>query len=79
MIGKEKISEVKLELFRYIDNLEKNKLLQIHKYLIQNTYETETDFWTTLNEWQKNDIEAGLTDLEQGKKRSFDEVMSKYE
>ena len=73
------ISEVKLELFRYIDNLEKNKLLQIHKYLIQNTYETETDFWTTLNEWQKNDIEAGLTDLEQGKKRSFDEVMSKYE
>ena len=50
------ISEVKLELFRYIDNLEKNKLLQIHEYLIQNTYETETDFWTTLNEWQKNDF-----------------------
>jgi len=74
------ISEVKLELFRYIDNLEKNKLLQIYKYLImKNTYETETDFWTTLNEWQKNDIEAGLTDLEQGKKRSFDKVMSKYE
>ena len=73
------ISEVKLELFRYIDNLEKNKLLQIHKYLIQNTYDMETDFWTTLNEWQKNDIETGLADLEQGKKRSFDKVMSKYE
>ena len=74
------ISEVKLELFRYIDNLEKNKLLQIYKHLfLENTYETETDFWATLNEWQKNDIEAGLADLEQGKKRSFDEVMSKYE
>ena len=68
------IAEVKLELFRYIDNLEKNKLLQIYKYLImKNTHETETDFWTTLSEWQKNDIEAGLADLEQGKKRSFDE------
>jgi len=74
------ISEVKLELFRYIDNLEKSKLLQIYKSLImKNTDETETDFWTTLNEWQKNDIETGLADLEQGKKRSFDKVMSKYE
>ena len=74
------ISEVKLELFRYIDNLEKNKLLQIYQRIfMEDTNETETDFWATLNEWQKNDIEAGLADLEQGKKRSFDEVMLKYE
>ena len=74
------LSEVKLELFRYIDNLEKNKLLQIYQHLfMENANETETDFWATLNEWQKNDIETGLADLEQGKKRSFDEVMSKYE
>ncbi len=74
------ISEVKLELFRYIDNLEKSKLLHIYKHLLmENTHETEIDFWASLTEWQKNDIEAGLTDLEQGKKRSFDEVMLKYE
>ncbi len=55
------ISEVKLELFRYIDNLEKSKLLQIYKYLImKNTHDMEADFWTTLNEWQKDDIEAGF-------------------
>ena len=71
-------SEIKLELFRYIDNLEKNKLIQIYKHFIQKVQATETDFWNTLNEWQKSDIEAGLRDLEQGKKRSFDEVMSKY-
>jgi len=28
------VSDVKLELFRYIDNLEKNKLFQIYHYLI---------------------------------------------
>ena len=39
----------------------------------------EDDFWQTLSDWQKNDIEAGLKDLEEGKKRSFDEAMSKYE
>lgn len=74
------IPEVKLELFRYIDNLENSKLLQIYEHLVmKNTYGTETDFWTTLNEWQIKDVEEGLNDLEQGKKRSFDEVMSKYE
>ena len=73
------ISDVKLELFRYIDNLEKNKLLQMYQYLVvKNAHKSEKDFWDTLNDWQKNDIEAGLKDLEHGKKRNFDEVLSKH-
>ena len=74
------ISEIKLELFRYIDNLETNKLQQIYQYLILDKPDkTESDFWHTLNEWQKNDINSGITDLKEGRKKSFDEVMSKYE
>ena len=73
------ISDIKLELFRYIDNLEENKLLQIYKSIISNTPEQEIDFWDTLNEWQKQDIEMGLKDLEEGKKIDFDEAMLKYE
>ena len=73
------ISDIKLELFRYIDNLEENKLLQIYKSIISNTPEQEMDFWNTLNEWQKQDIEMGLEDLEEGKKVDFDEAMLKYE
>jgi len=46
--------------------------------IVKNADKQETDFWDSLNEWQKNDIEAGLNDLEQGKKRNFDEVLSKY-
>ncbi len=69
-------AEIKLELFRYIDNLGNNKLLQLYKHFIQDTH--DTDFWNTLNEWQKEDIEVGLTDLRQGRKQSFDKVMSKY-
>ncbi len=71
------ISEVKLELFRYIDKLEKNKLFQIYQHLILEN--SETDFWDTLNDWQKKDIEAGLDDLKKGKKRKFDEVLSKLD
>ena len=71
------ISEIKLELFRYIDNLEENKLLQIYQSIISNKAKKEVDFWETLNEWQKQDIEAGLADLEAGKKLDFDEAISK--
>jgi hypothetical protein len=74
------ISEIKLELFRYIDNLENNKLQQIYKYLISDrTDNIESDFWLSLNEWQKNDINSGISDLEEGRKKSFDKVISKYE
>jgi len=38
----------------------------------------EADFWDSLNEWQKNDIEAGLSDLDNTKKRSIDQVLTKY-
>ncbi|NOX46119.1 MAG: hypothetical protein GXO89_03980 [Chlorobi bacterium] len=72
-------AEIKLELFRYIDSLGENKLLQFYQHLIQNTHKNETDFWITLNEWQRNDIEAGLTDLKHGRKQSFDKAISKYE
>ena len=72
-------SEIKLEIFRYIDNLEISKLTQIYNLIISNNQQLDVDFWNTLNEWQKNDIELGLTDLKQGNKRNFDEVMLKYQ
>ena len=72
-------AEIKLEIFRYIDKLETSKLTQMYHLLISNQPETDTDFWNTLTEWQKNDIELGLVDLEQGNKTDFDKVMLKYQ
>jgi len=71
-------SEKKIELFRYIDNLEASELNYIYHILISNRTEKETDFWDNLNEWQKNDIELGLADLRNGKKKKFDDFMLKY-
>jgi hypothetical protein len=71
-------SELKLDLFRYIDKLGDKQLLQIHKYLINSNKVRDNDFWSTLSEWQKKDIELGLTDLDRGNKSSFDEVIAKY-
>ena len=72
-------AEIKLEIFRFIDNLDTLKLTQMYNLLISNQQKSEVDFWNTLNEWQKRDIELGLADIEQGNKRNFDEVMLKYQ
>ena len=71
-------AEIKLEIFRFIDSLEDSKLSQIYDLIILNLQKKEIDFWDTLNEWQKNDIELGIANLEEGNKRNFDDFMLKY-
>ena len=66
-------SEIKLEIFRYIDSLDNTKLRQVYDFLVKK--DKKSDFWNELNEWQKNDIEKGLQDLEQGKKYDFYTVL----
>ncbi len=66
-------AELKLEIFRYIDNPDESKLT--YNYLISNQKKPRTDFWNTLNNWQKKDIELGIADLENDKKKSFDEFI----
>lgn len=73
-----KTAQIKLELFRFIDNLNENILMQLYKNLIISK-EKDIDFWDTLNEWQKKDIEEGIADLDNGKKKDFNEVISKYQ
>ena len=72
-------AEIKLEIFRYIDSLDTSRLTMVYNQLISRTQKKETDFWNTLNEWQKNDIELGIADLENGDKQNFDEFMQKYQ
>ena len=71
-------AEIKLEIFRYIDSLEESKLSQIYDLLFLKLQNQQVDFWDTLNEWQKNDIELGLADLEKGDKKEFDDFILKH-
>ena len=38
---------------------------------VNETDKQKKDFWLMLSEWEKNDIELGIQDLEKGKKRDF--------
>jgi hypothetical protein len=70
-------AQLKIELFRKIDTLEENKLVKLYKFLIKKRIKKK-DFWNTLNDAQIEDIEIGLTDIEKGKKKDFNKVISKY-
>lgn len=70
-------AQIKLELFRKIDNLEQSKLLQLYNYLVKNTNKS-VDFWNKLSAAQKDDIQAGIDDLDNGRKKNFEDVIAKY-
>lgn len=70
-------SELKLQLFRFIDTLPENKLQRFYNLLVLNQ-EHEDDFWDFLSEWEKDDIQAGISDLENGRFKNIEEVLSKY-
>jgi hypothetical protein len=72
-------SELKIELFRYIDKLNDHKLVQLYKYFIESKSPEVDDFWDLLSDWEKEDINAGLDDLKNGKKNEFSQVLSKYQ
>lgn len=71
------IAQLKLELFREIDNLDNRKLKQLYNYLVSKSKQN-SDFWNELSAAQKADIESGLKDLEKGKKKNFNAVIAKY-
>ena len=71
-------SDLKLQLFRYIDTLPENKLKEFYNLLILNKKKQETDLWNLLSNWEKDDINAGISDLNHGKFKNIDEVLAKY-
>jgi hypothetical protein len=71
-------SEIKLELFRFIDNLSENKLLDFYNFFISIEKEKTDDFWNLLSDWEKDDIKAGIKDLDNGQFKEINQVLSKY-
>ncbi len=45
---------------------------------VENDINNEEDFWVNLNDFQKQDIEKGISDLEEGKMIKFDIFIKKY-
>jgi predicted transcriptional regulator len=70
--------EVKTNLYRLIDETSDVSVLEAIQTLLARSINPATDFWTTLSESEKNDIERGIADVEAGRVVSFEEVMAKH-
>ena len=69
------IAVKKIELIEWLTGLQDEKLIKKVEGLRK---EAEADWWDTLTAEQQEDIEAGVVDLETGRKKNFKKVLSKY-
>ncbi len=71
-------SDLKLQLFRYIDSLPESHLQIVFNTLINSVEGNESDGWDTLSDAEKEDINAGITDIERGRYKKISTVLNKY-
>jgi hypothetical protein len=70
------VIEKKLELIQWISTLEDEKLI-IELMGYKNHH--EADLWDELSEYEKNEIELGLKDIEEGRVVPHSEVMKIFD
>jgi len=66
---------VKLELLKLIINTDNPSVLEKIVRIFQNE---KQDFWSNLSKEEKEDILAGIDELDKGEKYNYDEVIKKH-
>lgn len=69
------IQAEKLRLIEWITSLNDASVID---QIIALKSSKELDWWDSLTKEQKEDIEAGISDLDSGKKKLFTEIIGKY-
>ena len=65
----------KVELIEWLIRLENQECIKKIEVLKK---EAEADWWDALTKDQQEDIEAGVADLESGRKKDFKKALAKY-
>ncbi len=74
-----KAAELKLEIFRQIDQVAGDKLKNLHGIVLNYINEqNDTNEWEKLSEKHKKGILNALTEIQSGKGISHQKVISKY-
>ncbi len=72
------IGAKKLELIEWLINLNDNSLIDYLKS-IKESKSTDTDWWDNLSSEQKDSIERGIQDINEGRVHTHESVMKKYD
>ena len=68
---------VKLELIEWLASLEDDDTIEYLK-VVKDSRTSENDWWNELSREQREGIERGLKDIDEGKVVSHDAVKTKY-
>jgi predicted transcriptional regulator len=73
------IVELRTDLHNMIDKISDSNVLNAVKTLLSGNAATQTDWWDTLSDEEKAEIEQGLAEADRGDVIPHEEVMKKYE
>jgi len=73
------ISAEKLEIIQRICEIQDNDLIDLIKYVVDSPHTSRSDWWDQITQEEKDSVNRGLNDLQQGKVYSHDQIRKKYE
>ena len=72
------VKELRADLHNMIDKISDRNVLIALKTLLSGKADTKTDWWDTISEEERKEIEQGLAEDERGEVIPHEEVMKKY-
>jgi len=72
------VIELRTDLHNIIDKITDSNILNAVKTLLSGKTETQTDWWDTLSDEERAEIEQGLAEADRGEVIPHEEVMEKY-
>jgi len=73
------ISAEKLDIIQRICEIQDNDLIDLIKNIIDIPQSSKSDWWDHITQEEKESINRGLDDIQQGKYHSHDLIRKKYE
>jgi len=72
------IKEIRADLHNMIDKISDRKVLTAVKTLLSGKADRESDWWDTISEEEREEIEQGLREADKGEVTPHEEVIKKY-
>ncbi len=72
------LAELRVDLHNMIDKINDSDILSAVKTLLSDKAVSQSDWWGTISEEGRADIEQGSAEADRGEVISHEEVMSKY-
>jgi predicted transcriptional regulator len=72
------VTELRADLHNMIDKISDKKILKAVRTLLSEKTATKTDWWDTISQEEREEIEQGLSEADRGEVTPHEEVMKKY-